>query len=98
MVSALALALVVALAGLAAVAQPPKVPGRILPGNVAIAPANPLQHQKGSTGKCSIPLINVSAGARQPMGWSMPVIRPRETGRMPIVQPPAPPCASGPPK
>ena len=93
MVSALTVAVIATLAG---VSQPPKVPGRIQPGKVAAAPANPFQPKKGSTGKCSVPLMNVPAGAREPRGWPMPVVRPRDTRPMPSVQPPAPPCASRP--
>ena len=97
MVSVLTLALL-AVAALPVAVQTSKLPGRIQPRKVVISPGNPRLSQNSSTGKCSIPLVNVFAGARQPAHWGMPVIRPGEIGRMPIVQPPAPPCAVWPPK
>jgi len=80
MVSPAMLALLTSLA-LAAV-SPNKAPSRIQSGN--------------SSGKCSIPLLNAFKGAPEPMNWTMPVIRPGEIGRMPMVEPPAPPCAQWP--
>ena len=95
MVPVLALAALAAMLAMPAGTQPRKSFAMLFPRRVTFGPGTVLGQMPPQTGKCSVPLLNALKENDRSADWGMPTLKPRVTGTMRLVDPPAPACADG---